>query len=95
MTHPWKSALFADFHRRLQKFKSLVYGKISWLEYGQHLGRVVEVEPRPNSKAVCSGCNLPGAGYDTLDTRLFEFVPVWNIPVKSEPASHSRSSHRL
>ena len=66
---------------RVQKFKSFVYGKISWLEYGQRLELVVEVEPRANSKAVCSGCNLPGPGYDTLDTRLFEFVPIWNIPV--------------
>jgi len=66
---------------RVQKFKSFVYGKISWLEYGQRVELVVEVEPRANSKAICSGCNLPGPGYDTLEKRLFEFVPVWNIPV--------------
>jgi transposase len=66
---------------RVQKFKSFVYGKAFWIGSGQNLEVVVEVAARANSRAICAGCNLPAPGYDTLDTRLFEFVPLWNIPV--------------
>ena len=72
---------FKTILNRVQKFKSFVYGKARWIGSGDSLELVIDVEPRANSKPICSGCNLPGPGYDTLETRLFEFVPIWNIPV--------------
>ncbi len=43
---------------------------------------IAEIRPRSNSKARCSGCSKPAPGYDRASTaRLFEFVPIWGIPV--------------
>jgi len=66
---------------RVQKFKSFVYGKIVLMDEGGVLALLVEVLPRANSRAICSGCGHPGPGYDTLETRMFEFVPLRNIAV--------------
>jgi transposase len=41
----------------------------------------IDVRPRKGSKAVCSCCNEPGRGYDTLAQRRFEFIPVWGFAV--------------
>jgi transposase len=66
---------------RVQKFKSFVYGNVVWLDTDENLALLVEVVARANSKPICSGCGLPGPGYDTLEPRVFEFVPLWNIAV--------------
>ena len=66
---------------RVQKFKSFVYGNVDWLDEGDNLVLLVQVLARVNSKPICSGCNRPGPGYDTLPPRMFEFVPLWNIAV--------------
>lgn len=42
---------------------------------------VVEIEPRSNSKPICSGCGRAGRCYDHLDRRLFEYVPIWVFKV--------------
>jgi transposase len=65
----------------VQKFKSFVYGRVWSEEIGGVRALLVEIFPRRNSRPVCSGCGRRGPGYDTLETRLFEFVPLWNIPV--------------
>jgi transposase len=39
------------------------------------------VRPRVGSKAICSGCHRPAAGYDQLAERPFEFIPVWGFLV--------------
>ena len=41
----------------------------------------VEVKPRRNSRAICSGCDRKRPGYDRLPARRFEFVPLWQIAV--------------
>ena len=41
----------------------------------------VDIEPRANSRPICSGCGEKRPGYDRLPTRRFEFVPLWNITV--------------
>jgi transposase len=66
---------------RVQKFKSFVYGHVVWLDSDKNLALLVEVVARANSKPICSGCGHAGPGYDTLEPRLFEFVPLWNIAV--------------
>jgi transposase len=72
---------FKTILNRAQKFKSFVYCKARWVESGGKLELVVDVKPRANSRPICSGCNRPGPRYGTLKMRLFEFVPIWNIPV--------------
>jgi transposase len=66
---------------RVQKFKSFVYGEVRWEEVEEEQVLVVEVWARRNSRPICSGCKRPGPGYDTLQARLFEFVPLWGIAV--------------
>jgi transposase len=66
---------------RVHKFKSFVYGSIVWLDEGKSLALLVQVLARANSKPICSGCDDPRPGYDTLPPRMFEFVPLWGIAV--------------
>jgi len=63
---------------RIEKCKSFVYGDARF-----ELGRlVVPVEPRRNGRPVCSGCGRPGPCHDRRSSpRLFEYVPLWGIPV--------------
>ncbi len=53
----------------------LVEGKKGALAF--HVG----VTPDERTRARCSGCGVKGPGYDTLEERMFEFVPLWAIPV--------------
>ena len=71
---------------RIQKFKSFVYENARWDETIGRLCLIVTIAARANSRPVCSGCERVGAGYDTLQPRRFEFIPVWNIPVFFEYA---------
>jgi len=41
----------------------------------------IEIEPRKNSRGVCSGCGHPSATYDTQPEREYEYVPIWGIAV--------------
>ena len=66
---------------RVQKFKSFVYGDIRWEELSGETVLLVDVLPRQNSRPVCSGCERSGPGYDRLEARRFEFVPLWGIAV--------------
>jgi len=63
----------------VQPFKSFVYKKVRWDESKTSLE--VQVEPRANSRPICSGCGNKGPGYDHLEVRRFEFVPLWQIPL--------------
>lgn len=67
---------------RTEKVKGFVYAKIRLQECGAQARLIVEVRPRSNSRARCSGCGRAAPGYDTRPTaRLFEHVPLWGIPV--------------
>jgi Transposase and inactivated derivatives len=66
---------------RVQKFKSFVYGETRWAEINGETVLMVEIVPRSNSRPICSGCERAGPGYDTLEAREFEFVPLWGIAV--------------
>ena len=68
---------------RVEKFKSFVYGKVRFEDHDDGLAIVVQMKPRKNSRALCSGCGRPGPVYDRLDERRFEFVPVLGILVFS------------
>jgi transposase len=66
---------------RVEKHPLFVYGQARFRERGKESIIEVPVRPRSNSRPVCSGCNQPGPGYDTLPERRIEFVPLWNILV--------------
>lgn len=66
---------------RVQKFKSFVYTDVEWVEDEEELAIEVTLQPRKNSRPVCSGCGKKGPGYDHRDTRTFEFIPLWGILV--------------
>lgn len=66
---------------RVQKFKSFVYTDVEWADDEEELAIEVTIEPRQNSRPVCSGCGKKGPGYDHRDTRTFEFIPLWGILV--------------
>ena len=65
----------------VEKHKSFVYSDARWSK--QMAGREIEfdVQPRKNSKPICSGCGRKRPGYDRVVSRRFEFVPLWAIPV--------------
>ena len=66
---------------RVYKFKSFVYGEVRWDESAMIPTLEVELQPRSNSRAVCSGCGRRRTGYDRLPERRFEFIPMWGIQV--------------
>lgn len=66
---------------RVQKFKSFVYTTVRWIEHAGKTALEVGIEPRANSRGVCSGCEQPRPGYDKLPARRFEFVPLWGMKV--------------
>lgn len=66
---------------RVQKFKSFVYGSVRWIEGAKEPTVEVGLQPRRNSRPVCSGCGCRRSGYDTLPARRFEFIPMWGIKV--------------
>jgi transposase len=66
---------------RVQKFKSFVYGAVRWVEGAAVPTLEVEIQPRSNSRPVCSECGHRRPGYDTLPERRFEFIPMWGNQV--------------
>jgi len=62
------------------KLKGFVYGKARFAEGpGRKPCLEVEVRPRKGSAPECSGCGRKGPGYDELEPRRFQFVPVLGI----------------
>ncbi len=66
---------------RVQKHRSFVYGAARLLERGDRLELEIDIEPRANTRPVCSQCGHRGPGYDRLRPRRFQFVPLWGILV--------------
>ncbi|MFQ5473563.1 MAG: ISL3 family transposase [Dehalococcoidia bacterium] len=65
----------------VQRHKSFVYGTPRWLDHKSKTTIEIPIEPRANSKPICSICGRPGRCYDRLLERRFEFVPFWGIAV--------------
>lgn len=66
---------------RVQKHKSFVYGKMTWIDTGELPELEIEIKPRTNSQAICSVCGCKASGYDHLPERRFEFIPMWGTKV--------------
>ena len=68
---------------RVYKLPGFVYGRIRLVRAGKEGERdrlEVEVRPRAGQWALCSGCGQPAPGYDRLQPRRFQFVPVLGLP---------------
>ena len=66
---------------RVYKLPGFVYGKIRLVEREGGQAEVeVEVLPRANGRARCSGCGEPGPCYDRRERRRYQFVPVLGLP---------------
>jgi len=66
----------------IEKHKSFVYSDVRWSKVKKGVSELeVTVQPRKNSKPICSGCGKKRPGYDRLTPRRFEYVPLWAIPV--------------
>ena len=63
------------------RHKSFVYHTVRWADAKTKTEIEILIEPRANSRAICSGCGQPSPGYDRLAERRFEFVPLWQIAV--------------
>lgn len=63
------------------KFKSFVYDQVRFVNGQGNKHIEIDVLPRRNSKAICSGCEKPAPLYDRLNKRRFEFIPLWGYPV--------------
>jgi len=66
---------------RVQKHQGFVYTDMELTQEKEQLVLNITVEPRKNSRALCSGCGARRAGYDRLGPRQFEFLPFWGILV--------------
>lgn len=67
--------------RRLQPQPGFVYDRVEWVKTRSRPALHVLIKPRRGAKPVCSGCGKKGPGYDTLQSRLFAFVPLWGLLV--------------
>ena len=66
---------------KCHKFKSFVFGNTGFFEHEGADAIEVEIIARKNSKTICSCCHNPASGYDTLEPRLFEHIPIWGFKV--------------
>jgi transposase len=63
----------------VEKHKSFVYQEARWTDAKTEIE--IPIEPRANSRAICSSCGQVASGYDRLPERRFEYVPLWQIAV--------------
>lgn len=67
---------------RVTRYKSFVFGKMTWALDAERPSLEVEIVPRANGRPICSGCGQVGPAYDRAEEpRRFEFVPLWGIMV--------------
>ena len=61
-------------------FPGFVYEPASFTSDGQSI--LIPIRPRKRSRAICSGCHRPAAGYDQApQPQHFEFIGVWGFLV--------------
>lgn len=66
---------------QVENHKSFVYCSCRFVDAGCEKQIEIDVRPRKNNKAICSGCKQPRPGYDKLSPRRFEYVPLWGIAI--------------
>ncbi len=66
----------------VEKHKSFVYRSVKWVKRDGEKALLVRVEPRKNSRSICSGCGCKGRVKDrSPEAREFQFVPLWDVAV--------------
>jgi transposase len=65
----------------VERHKSFVYQQPRWADPLTKTAIEIQIEPRANGRAICSGCGQVAPGYDRQPERQFEFVPLWQIAV--------------
>ena len=61
-----------------QHFPGFVYEPARFTGNGRSI--LIPIRPRKRSRAICSGCHRPAAGYGQSPTpRHFEFIGVWGF----------------
>lgn len=66
---------------KCQKFKSFVYEKARFAEHEGMQVIEITIRARKNTHGICSQCHKPRPGYDTVEERRFEFIPIWGYLV--------------
>jgi len=66
---------------RVERHKSFVYGTARWDEDAPQPTLLVPLRPQANGRPICSGCGKQRPGYDRLQPRRFQYVPLWQIAV--------------
>ncbi len=66
---------------KCHKFKHFIYTSVRTERIDEREVVEVEIRPRKGSRLICSGCNKEAPGYDKLDWRRFEFIPIWGLAV--------------
>jgi transposase len=72
--------LLARLLNACHHFPGFVYAAVRLIEATCTIE--VDVRPRRGSRPHCSCCGQPGAGYDVLPMRRFEFIPIWGYAVQ-------------
>lgn len=66
---------------RIERQPGFIYTAVRLVDREGQLELEVYILPRARSRPRCSGCKREGPGYDRLEPRRFEFVPLWGILV--------------
>lgn len=66
---------------KIEKYKSFIYTYVKFFDEEPIKRIEIGLEPRKNSQGICSGCGEKNSCYDHLDTRRFEYIPLWGIKV--------------
>jgi transposase len=67
---------------QVQRHRGFSYKKVRVVKRSGVSVVKVDIEPRKNSRGICSGCGQAGPGYDRERiARSFEFVPLWGMAV--------------
>lgn len=65
----------------IEKFQSFVYGRCVFETATGVQSLVIELSARKNSRGQCCQCGRRCPTHDTQPSRLYQYVPLWNIPV--------------
>jgi len=68
----------------IHPIKGFVYGAVRFRGTGDFKALIIRLRPRLGSKGRCPHCMMKCPGYDKQAYRLFQFIPLWNIPVYLE-----------
>jgi transposase len=66
---------------QVQRQPGFVYASCKLRKHGSRHQLDVLVRPDKRRRPLCSGCGMRRPGYDTLEQRRFQFVPLWAIAV--------------